>query len=124
MNDGLRNLSIRGLRWCVGWIVLWESWRFAFGAPAARTFAHTGLPGWMRPTLGGAEIVAAILFLLPATTVAGGYALLVIFFFAAAMHILHGWYDVSGLVLYTMAVWVSLAHPQGGWRDRQARVTP
>jgi hypothetical protein len=124
MNDGLRDLSIPGLRWCVGLIVLWESWRFAFGASAAQTFAHTGLPGWMRPTLGGTEIVAATLFLLPATTVASGYALLAIFFFAAAIHILHGWYDVSGLLLYTMAVWVSLAHPDGGSRDRHARVTP
>ena len=76
-----------------------------------REFAHTGLPAWIRPATGGTEMVAAVLFLLPVTTVAGGYALLVIFFFAATLHVMHRWYDISSLVLYAMAVWVSLAHP-------------
>jgi hypothetical protein len=95
----------------VGLVVLWESWRFAFGESATREFAHTGLPPWIRPALGGVEIVAAILFLLPLTSVVGGYALLIIFSFAAILHVMHRWYDISGLLLYAMAVWVSLAHP-------------
>jgi DoxX-like family len=110
MNERMRNLAIPGLRWCVGLIVLWESWRFAFGESARRAFAETGLPLWIRPTLGGIEIVAALLFLVPWTRVVGGYSLLVVFFFAAMLHVLHGWYDISGLVLYAVAVWVSLAH--------------
>ncbi len=72
---------------------------------------ETGLPAWIRPALGGIEIVAAVLFLLPVTTVVGGYALLGIFLFAAALHVIHRWYDISGLVLYAMAVLVTLAHP-------------
>jgi hypothetical protein len=113
MNERIRGLAIPVLRWCVGPIVLWQSWRFAFGDSTMREFAHTGLPPWIRPVLGGTEIVAAALFLLPITRVVGGYALLVIFFFAAVLHLLHGWYDVSALALYFMAVLVSLAHPDG-----------
>jgi uncharacterized membrane protein YphA (DoxX/SURF4 family) len=110
MNERMGNPAIPCLRWCVGLIVLWGSWRFAFGESAMREFAHTGLPAWIRPALGGVEIVAAVLFLLPVTSVVGGYALLGIFLFAAALHVMHRWYDISSLMLYAMAVWVSLAH--------------
>lgn len=110
MNERVKNFANPALRWCVGLIVLWQSWRFVFGAVAIRKFAETGLPVWIRPVLGGIEIAATVLFLVPRTTVAGGYSLLVVFFFAAVVHILHGWYDVSGLVLYALAVLVSLAH--------------
>jgi hypothetical protein len=116
MNERIKNLAIPGLSWCVGLMVLWQSWRFAFGTAAAREFAGTGLPSWIRPALGGVEIAAAVLFLVPITALVGGYALLVVFFFAAVLHVLHGWYDVSGLVLYAMAVLVSLAH-----RDHEIR---
>jgi hypothetical protein len=112
MNEQLRSLAVPGLRWCVGLIVLWQSTRFAFGTAAMRALAETGLPAWIRPALGGIEIVAAVLFLVPVTTVVGGYALLVVFFFAAVLHLLHGWYDISALVLYAMAVLVSLAHQE------------
>jgi DoxX-like family len=122
MNERVRSLAIPGLRWCVGLIVLWQSRRFAFEESAMRGFAHTGLPPWVRSALGGAEIVAAVLFLLPITTVLGGYALLVVFFLAAVLHVLHGWYNVSALVVYFMAVLVSRAHRSGrirGGREGQ-----
>jgi DoxX-like family len=119
MNERIKNLAIPGLSWCVGLMVLWQSWRFAFGTAAAREFAGTGLPSWIRPALGGVEIAAAVLFLVPITAVVGGYALLVVFFFAAVLHVLHGWYDVSGLVLYAMAVLVSLAHRDHEMREGQ-----
>jgi hypothetical protein len=35
------------------------------------------------------------------------------------LHVMHGWYDVSGLVLYAMAVLVSLAHRYDGMREGQ-----
>lgn len=116
MNERLRSLAVPGLRWCVGLIVLWQSWRFAFGTAVMRVFAEAGLPAWIRPALGGIEIVAAALFLLPVTTAVGGYALLVVFFFAAVLHLLHGWYDISSFVLYAMAVLVSLADQERGTR--------
>jgi DoxX-like family len=120
MNERLRSLAVPGLRWCVGLIVLWQSWRFAFGTAVMRVFAETGLPVWIRPALGGIEIVATVLFLLPVTTVVGGYALLVVFLFAAVLHLLHGWYDISALVLYAMAVLVSLADQERGTRKERA----
>ena len=118
MNEGLRKIALPGLRWALALVLVWESAQFAFGKSAEHLFARTGLPYWIRPVLGGAEVVAALLFLVPAASLAGGYALLMIFFFAAVIHILHGWYDVGALVIYAMTVLACMAHrdakPAGG----------
>jgi hypothetical protein len=67
------------------------------------------MPHLIRPVLGGFEVVAALLFLIPPTRKVGGYALLVIFLLAALIHILHGQPEVGGLVVYAAAVYVVLA---------------
>ena len=110
MNERLRKIALPGLRWSLALVVLWESWEFVFGHSALRAFAKTGLPPWIRPLLGGCEIVAAVLFLVPAASLVGGYALLIVFFLAAVIHILHGWYDVGALVVYSMAVLACMSH--------------
>ncbi len=110
MNDRVKRFAIPILRWTLGLVVLWQSLRFTFGPAAAHFFAKTGLPSWIRPVIGGAEILAALLYLLPFTEVAGSYALLIIFALAAVIHILHGEYDVSILILYAAGVFATLAH--------------
>jgi hypothetical protein len=67
------------------------------------------MPQLIRPVLGGAEIFAALLFLVPPARTIGGYALLVIFALAALIHILHGQTDVGGLVVYAAAVYTVIA---------------
>jgi DoxX-like family len=111
MTQHARKCTILALRLTVGIVVMIESGLFAFGASAAHVFAKTGLPHWIRPALGIPEIVAALLFLLPATSLVGGYALLMIFLFAVAIHILHGWYDVGGLLVYAAAVLACIRPP-------------
>ena len=108
-----RSRAVLGLQWVVGLVLIVESLRFAFAASAARHFAETGMPSWMRPALAWAEIAAAILFLVPFTTMLGGYLLLVILFLAAALHVLHGEFDIGVLVVYAMAVLVSMAYRSG-----------
>ena len=102
-----------GLQWVVGLVLIVESLRLALDATAARHFAQAGMPSWMRHALAWSEIAAAILFLVPFTTVLGGYLLLLIFFFAAALHVLHGEYDIGALAVYAMAVLASLAYRSG-----------
>jgi DoxX-like family len=108
MNQRLGNM-IAGLRWSLGLVVLYESCLLAFEPGRIRAFEHAGLPHLIRPVLAGGEILAAALFLVPFTNVMGSYFLLVIFAFAAAIHVLHGQYDVGELIVFSMAVWVSLA---------------
>ncbi len=112
MNAQLARLSIPLLRWTLGLIVILESAQFIVSTSAAHFLAKAGLPAWIRPVLGGAEIIAAILFLVPVTTVVGSYLLLVIFGLAALMHILHGQYGIEVLVLYAVAVLVCMAYTQ------------
>jgi uncharacterized membrane protein YphA (DoxX/SURF4 family) len=110
MNTQTRLRSVLGLQWIVGLVVIVESLRLAFEPSAAGHFAQAGLPLWMRPALAWAEIAAAILFLVPFTTLLGGYLLLVIFFLAALLHISHSEFDVGVLLVYAMAVLVSMAY--------------
>jgi len=108
----IHKCALKGLQWSVGIVLIIESARFAFGTGAAKIITHLGLPPWVRPALGVSEIVAAVLFLIPASVLIGGWALLIIFILAAAIHLLHGQYDVGWLVIYAMAVLVIVTAPQ------------
>jgi hypothetical protein len=112
MKAGLTGFSIPLLRWTLGLVVALESYQFIFSTSAAHFIAKAGLPAWIRPVLGGAEMIAAILFLVPLTTLLGGYFLLAIFALAALVHIWHRQYGVEGLVLYAVAVLVCMAYTQ------------
>jgi hypothetical protein len=103
--------AIRCLHWALGLVVLLESCRtfYAahFGLPGS---GHAGILNSVRLFLSGAEIIAALLFLVPLTTFVGGYMLLAIFGLAIVIHGLHGEFGgLEILVLYGVAVWVSLA---------------
>jgi hypothetical protein len=112
MNMLLANFSIPLLRWTLGLMVILESILFAFSPSAAHFLVNAGLPSWIQPVLDGAEILAAVLFLVPLTIAIGGYLLLVIFAFAILLHILHGQYQVGELFVYAAAVLVCIVHPQ------------
>lgn len=90
MNPRLRGVAIPGLRWVVGLVVLLESARFALSPNTAHEVAKIGLPPWIPSVLGGSEVIAALLFLVPPTTMAGGYALLAIFAIAIVIHFFTG----------------------------------
>lgn len=97
------------LYWSAGLVVLIESCLFVFSASRAHAFAKSGMPQLIRPVLGGAEIIASLLFLIPPARTIGGYALLLIFSAAALIHILHGQTDIGGLVVYAAAVYTVTA---------------
>jgi hypothetical protein len=102
------------LHWVVGLVILAESSRFAFSASAAHAFAKTGLPNLVRLALGGSEMVAALLFLIPRTVVAGGWLLIVILG-AAVVHLLHGWFDIGPLLVYAVATWAVITNHKALW---------
>jgi hypothetical protein len=110
MNPRLKNLTIPGLRWVLALVVLLESAHFAVSPAAALQVTTAGLPRWTVPALGGSEVFAALLFLVPAASVVGGYALLVIFVIATVIHLLHDQFDVGHLVVYSMAVIVCITN--------------
>ncbi len=105
MMDKRAMLALAMLRWALGLVILVESARFALSHAAAQTFAKTGLPGVVRLGLAGCEIAAAVLFLLPGRAIAGGRFLIAVLAVAIVIHLLHGWFDVGGLVVYIAAAW-------------------
>jgi hypothetical protein len=57
-----------------------------------------------------AELIAAILLLIPRTVRVGGIALIVVFAIAAVFHILHGEFDVAFLAIYAAAALAVIPH--------------
>jgi uncharacterized membrane protein YphA (DoxX/SURF4 family) len=102
-------VAVRILRRTLGLVVLWESYLFGFSGTASRHLQQMGLPAWFAPVLGGTEVVAAIFFLIPRLGRIGGYSLLVIFAVAAAVHLLHGQFEIGSLFVYSAAVWACMA---------------
>jgi len=97
------------LQWVLGLVILVESLRFASSPQAAHTFAKTGLPNFVHLGLAWAEMAAAILFLVPRATVVGGRLLIAVLAAAIVIHLLHGWFDVGGLLVYAASTWAVVA---------------
>jgi hypothetical protein len=97
------------LRWVLGLVILAESARFAFSPAAAAAFAKTGLPDIVHVGLAWAEMLAALIFLVPPLAVAGGWFLIAVLAFAIIVHLLHGWFDVGALLVYAAAAWAVIA---------------
>jgi hypothetical protein len=110
MNDQYRGYSITMLRLVVGLVILQQSCALAFSSNAAAAFAHTGWPNGLRLILAWTEIAGAILFLIPATVTSGAGLLLAILLGAVTLHVTHGEFQVGGLLIYAVAVFVVLAH--------------
>ena len=109
----MNRIAVTVLQWVVGLQCLYGAAMLAFGASEIHSFQrHIGLPDWVRLSIAGVEIAAALIFLFPRTVLAGGTALLLTFAVAAAIHILHGQPNVSFLVLLAAAVWVVVTSRQ------------
>lgn len=104
MTTRRQQVAVWAQRWTLGLVVLWESYQFGFSGEAARHLRRIGLPLWVAPVMGGAEIGAAILFLIPKLGRVGGYALLVIFAMAVTLHVLHRQFEIGSLLVYAAAV--------------------
>ena len=103
-----RTTAMLGLQWSLGVVVFAEAAMLVFSghAHAAHQFA---VPSAVLMALALAEMLAAVLFLIPRTVVTGGMALMVIFALAMLIHILHRQTNVGGLVVYTAAAWAVVA---------------
>ena len=109
MSGRMQSVSTLFLRWVLGLAVLWESFHFAISASSAHHVTRMGLPRWTAPVLGGAEIMAAILFLVPRSMRIGGVFLMMIFVIAAVLHIVHRDFQIGGLLIYITAAWTCIS---------------
>lgn len=97
--------ALFALQWVVGIVILREAAFFAVSPHAAQAFARTGLPNFVRVGLAWAEMVAAVLFLVPRTLKVGGWLLIAVLVVAVVIHLLHRWWDVGPLLVYAAATW-------------------
>jgi len=100
-----KTASITVLQWAVAAVSLISAARLLF------MLGHHGIlniPTNVLRTISLAEIVAAVLFVIPRSLKIGGVCLLIVYCVAAAVHVLHGQYDVLSLVVLAAAVWAVL----------------
>jgi len=102
MSQDANRLARTGLQWSLGLVLIYECSRLVLSSSHGLEQAH--LPHVLVQAIAMAELLGAILFLIPPTVVAGGRMLLAVFGVAAVVHILHGQPDVGYLVIYAMAV--------------------
>ena len=102
MSAAQTKLALTVLQWVLGVVILAEAVRFVMPG-AAHDFARTHLPGIIRMILGWGEIICCILLLIPPTAIRGAWVLVGVFTFAIVIHLLHGMYGVSNLIIYTAA---------------------
>jgi uncharacterized membrane protein YphA (DoxX/SURF4 family) len=114
MNRTRKEIAIIVLRLVLGLVVLAQSFIFLFGGDSTKFFARHGLPDAIRLVLGWSEVVAAILFLLPPTLAVGAWFLLAVFAGAIFLHLVHGQFEVVGLLVYCAAVFVVLVFRKSG----------
>jgi len=99
----MQTTSLTLLRWVLSVVVIWQAVQFIVSANSAHAVSPMGLPHVTIPVLGGAEIFAAVLFLIPTFSRLGGYLLLFVFAFAIGVHVLHRQFGVGPLVVYAAA---------------------
>jgi hypothetical protein len=98
------SLPIQFLQLSVGLVVLIAAVRTFFHSAHTLVTAPTSHHAHFLPLLSLAEIVAAILFLIPSMSRIGSYLLLVVFGVALIYHLLSGDWEVGTLVIYIAAV--------------------
>lgn len=102
MNLSQAKIGLTVLRLTLGIVILIEAVLFVMPG-AAHEFTRTDIPGFVRIVLGWGEILGCILLLIPQTVVRGAWLLLAVFVFAILIHLLHGLYGVSNLLIYAAA---------------------
>src|SRR5437868_11741832 len=105
MNANRTRSALTVLQWVLGLVILAESANFAFSPGAAHSFAKTGLPNFIRMALAWSEMAAAVIFLIPGAIVVAGWLKIFVLACAIVLHLLHGWLDVGGLIVYVAGVW-------------------
>jgi uncharacterized membrane protein YphA (DoxX/SURF4 family) len=109
MSDHVRG-SITMLRIVFGTVVLVQSVQALLPRETSR---HGELIARILPVLAGVEILGALLILVPRTARIGAWTLIPVFAVAALLHVLHGSWNVGGLVVYAACAGVVLASAGG-----------
>jgi len=106
-----RGTALTGLRITLGIVLLIESTLFVRSGAGQAFRSH--MPVIVLYILGCAEILGAVLFLIPRTVLRGGWILLAVFVLAIAIHLLHGMWNVGNLAIYAAATWAVVANYKG-----------
>src|SRR5712692_638001 len=112
MKTHVNKTLLLGLQWSLGVVLFIEAALLAFSKTEIHFAGHPGIHHWIRLALAWGEMLACILFLVPRTMKWGALLLIIVLALAALVHVLHGNFQIGGLLIYAAAVSVvaSQAH--------------
>ncbi len=104
--------ALLALQWTIGVVLFIEAALLAFSKTEIHFSGHPGIHHWIRIALAWSEMVACVMFLVPRTTKPGALLLIIVLALAALVHVVHGNFQIGGLLIYAAAVSVvaSQAH--------------
>jgi uncharacterized membrane protein YphA (DoxX/SURF4 family) len=113
MKTSVSKTALLALQWAVGVVLCIEAARLAFSQTEIHFSGNPGIHRWVLLTLAWSEMLACIMLLIPRTVKRGATLLLVVLALAALVHMLHGSFEIGGLIIFAAAVSVvaSQAHP-------------
>jgi uncharacterized membrane protein YphA (DoxX/SURF4 family) len=104
--------ALLGLQWSVGVVLFIEAAFLAFSKTEIHFAGHPGIHHWIRLALAWSEMLGCVLFLVPRAMKLGALALIIVLALAALVHLIHGNFQIGGLLIYAAAASVvaSQAH--------------
>jgi hypothetical protein len=92
------------LQWTLGVVIFIEAAVLAFSRAEIHFAGQPGIHHWIRIALAWSEMLACVVFLVPHTVKLGARLLIIVFALAALVHLLHGSFQIGGLLIYAAAV--------------------
>jgi len=96
--------ALLALQWSVGVVLFIEAALLAHSKAEIHFQGHPGIHHWILLALAWAEMLACIIFVIPRTMKQGATLLLIVLALASLVHMLHGSFEIGGLIIFAAAV--------------------
>jgi len=104
MKTQVSKTALLALQWAVGVVLFIEAALLARSKTEVHFQGHPGIHHWILLALACAEMLACIIFLIPRTMKQGATLLIIVLALAALFHVLHGSFEIGGLIIFAAAV--------------------
>jgi hypothetical protein len=112
MKTQVSKTALLALQWSVGVVLFVEAALLAYSKTEVHFEGHPGIHHWILLALACAEMLACVIFLIPRTMKQGATLLIIVLALAALVHMLHGSFEIGGLLIFAAAVAVVASQSQ------------
>jgi hypothetical protein len=114
MKTQVSKTALLALQWSVGAVLFIEAALLAYSSTQIHFQGDAGIHHGVLLALAWAEMLACVMFLIPSTMKLGARLLIIVLALAALVHMLHGSFEIGGLLIFAAAVSVVASETQPG----------